>query len=195
MIVSIRGNILQKNPSEVVIDINGLGYLCYITINTYDKLGKLGDEANLLTYFQVSENVNSLFAFYDKIEKNLFEMLISVSGIGPKTAINLLSAVSPNEFKNRLIAGEVSMLTTLPGIGPKTARRIIVELKDKFVSIDQDELPKEDKLSGDASDAYDALIALGFQSKDVSKSIVKLTSKSSNLSTQEIIKRILSELK
>ena len=84
----------------------------------------------LNTYFNVNENSQELYGFLDILEKDLFMLLIGVSGIGPKTAINLLSAVSPEEFKKRLIASEVSMLTALPGIGPKTARRIIVELKD-----------------------------------------------------------------
>jgi len=191
MIVSIRGKILKKTPNEIIIEVNGLGYLCFITINTYDKLGKPGEEVSLLTYFQVSENSNALFAFHNETEKHLF---ISVSGIGPKTAINLLSAVTPDEFKRRLIAGEVVMLTALPGIGPKTARRIIVELKDKFVDISKDDLPKEGDMSGASGDAYDALLALGFQAKDIRGSILKVTSKQQDISTEEIIKQTLSEL-
>ena len=195
MIASIRGSILQKTPTEIIIDVNGLGYRCFITINTYDKLGKVGDKVSLLTHFQVSENSNALFAFYDKTEKFLFEMLISVSGIGPKTAVNLLSAVTPDEFKKRLIAGEVNMLTTLPGIGPKTARRIIVELKDKFVDISKEDLPKEDDMLGPSGDAYDALLALGFQAKDVRGSISKIKSEYPDISTEEIIKKTLMDLK
>jgi len=122
-------------------------------------------------------------------------MLISVSGIGPKTAINLLSAVTPEEFKRRLIAGEVAMLTALPGIGPKTARRIIVELKDKFVNVSKEDLPIEGDMSGTSGDAYDALLALGFQAKDIRGSILKVTSKQQDLSTEEIIKQTLAELR
>ena len=195
MIVSIRGKILKKTPTEIIIDVKGLGYLCFITINTYDKLGQVGEEVSLLTYFQVSENSNALFAFHDKNEKDLFEMLLSVSGIGPKIAINLLSAVTPDEFKKRLIAGEVAMLTTLPGIGPKTARRIIVELKDKFVDISKEDLPKEGDITGASSDAYDALLALGFREKDIRGSILKITSEHQNISTEDLIKQTLSELR
>ena len=195
MIVSIRGKILKKAPTEIIIDVNGLGYLCFITINTYDKLGKPGEEVSLLTHFQVTENSNALFAFHNETEKHLFQMLISVSGIGPKTAINLLSAVTPEEFKRRLIAGEVAMLTALPGIGPKTARRIIVELKDKFVNISKDDLPKEGDMAGASGDAYDALLALGFQAIDIRGSILKVTSNQQDLSTEEIIKQTLAELR
>jgi Holliday junction DNA helicase RuvA len=123
-------------------------------------------------------------------------MLISVSGIGPKTAIVLLSAVSPDEFKRRLIASEVGMLTALPGIGPKTARRIIVELKDKFVKLSKDELPKEEfDVTPQVSDAYDALLALGFQMKDINNVISKASSQSEKLSTEELIKEALAELR
>jgi len=125
-----------------------------------------------------------------------FSMLIGVSGIGPKTAIVLLSAVSPDEFKRRLIASEVTMLTALPGIGPKTARRIIVELKDKFVKLSKDELPKEESdIAPEVSDAYDALLALGFQMKDIRNSITTVQNQGEKLSTEELIKLALAELR
>ena len=120
---------------------------------------------------------------------------IGVSGIGPKTAIILLSSITPEEFKKRLIAGEVGMLTALPGIGPKTARRIIVELKDKFVKLSADELPKEE---GDANpefnDAYDALLALGFLSQDIKNEISKVYQKGSGMKTEEIVRQVLIKL-
>ncbi|MEE2858935.1 MAG: Holliday junction branch migration protein RuvA, partial [Candidatus Neomarinimicrobiota bacterium] len=139
MIVMIKGNIVSKEPNEVIIEAGGLGYACKISTNTYDDLQNVNDEVELLTYFHVTENSQSLFAFSNLTEKELFLLLIGVSGIGPKTAIILLSSITPEEFKKRLIAGEVGMLTALPGIGPKTARRIIVELKDKFVKLSADE--------------------------------------------------------
>ena len=195
MIVSIQGILKYKQPDEIIINVHGLGYSCYMTNNTFDSLGNLDEEVSLLTYFHVTENSQQLFAFSNKIERELFMMLISVSGIGPKTAIVLLSAISPDEFKKRLIAGEVSMLTALPGIGPKTARRIIVELKDKFVKISNDELPKEDvDNSPEVSDACDALLALGFQIKDIRPVISKVQNKDKQLGTEQIIKKALIEL-
>ena len=195
MIVTIRGKIIQKMPAEIIIEAGGLGYALSISSNTYDKLPKSGYEVSLLTYFHVTENNQSLFAFSDEIERELFLMLIGVSGIGPKTAIILLSSVTPDEFKRRLIAGEVGMLTSLPGIGPKTARRIIVELKDKFVKLSPDDLPKEDdEIVSEASDAYDALLALGFQMQDVKGAIRKIWNESKDLTTEDIIKRVLTQL-
>ena len=196
MIVTIRGILTQKQPDEIIIEINGLGYACYISTNTYDSLPKLGKEISLLTYFHVTENSQQLFAFVDAIERKLFMMLIGVSGIGPKTAIVLLSAVSPIEFKRRLIAGEVSMLTALPGIGPKTARRIIIELKDKFVKISSDDLPKEETdFLPEVSDAYDALLALGFQMKDIRNVILSIQNKEKDIGAEEMIKQALTKLR
>ena len=196
MIVTIRGILTQKMPDEIIIEISGLGYSCYISTNTYDNLPKPGEEVSLLTYFQVTENSQQLFAFSDVTERELFMMLIGVSGIGPKTAIVLLSAVSPDEFKRRLIAGEVSMLTALPGIGPKTARRIIVELKDKFVKLSADDLPREDsEIKPEVSDAYDALLALGFQMKDIRNAISKVQNEKKDLGASEMIKQALKELR
>lgn len=196
MIVTIRGILAQKIPDEIIIEINGLGYACYISTNTYDNLPKPGKEVALLTYFNVTENSQQLFAFSDATERELFIMLIGVSGIGPKTAIVLLSAVSPDEFKRRLIAGEVSMLTALPGIGPKTARRIIVELKDKFVKLSADDLPREDSdVKPEVSDAYEALLALGFQMKNVRNAIAKVRNGDKDLGAEELIKQALAELR
>jgi len=196
MIVTIRGILTWKMPDEIIIEISGLGYACYISTNTYDNLPKLGEEVSLLTYFHVTENSQQLFAFADVTERELFMMLIGVSGIGPKTAIVLLSAVSPDEFKRRLIAGEVSMLTALPGIGPKTARRIIVELKDKFVKLSSDDLPREDsEIKPEVSDAYDALLALGFQMKDIRNAISKIQNGEKDLGAEEMIKQALKSLR
>ena len=196
MIVNIRGILARKMPEEIVIETGGLGYACRISINTYDQLPKPGSEVSLLTYFQVTENSQALFAFANETERELFIMLIGVSGIGPKTAIVLLSAVSPDEFKRRLIAGEVSMLTALPGIGPKTARRIIVELKDKFVKLSADDLPREDSdVKPEVSDAYDALLALGFQMKKIRNAIAKVQNGDKELGAEELIKQALAELR
>ena len=195
MIVNIRGKLIQKKPAEIIIEAGGLGYACSISANTYDQLPNIGNEVSLLTYFHVMENNQSLFAFSEETERELFLMLIGVSGIGPKTAIILLSAISPDEFKKRLIAGEVTMLTALPGIGPKTARRIIVELKDKFVKMSPEELPKEDiDLLPEVSDAYDALLALGFPIQDIRSAIGKIQEKHKDISTEIIIKKVLAKL-
>jgi len=193
MIEYISGIIIKKNTNNVIVDINGLGYKVNISLNTYDSLPDLNKHVSLDTYFSVSENSQDLYGFHDILEKDLFIMLISVSGIGPKTAISLLSAVKPDEFKSRLIAGEVKMLTDLPGIGPKTARRIIVELKDKFIKSNEDDLPIED--SDNNSDAYFALVSLGFQSNKVKNIIRKIQKNNIDISTEDLIKDSLKKLR
>ena len=198
MIVSIKGKILDKKPDSVIIDINGLGYLCYISSNTYSKLPDKEEVISLQTYYNVTEHSQELYGFIDYLEKELFELLIGVSGIGPKTAVNLLSAVHPEEFKRRLIASEVSMLTALPGIGPKTARRIIVELKDKFVKLDSNDLPIEENnnnLSKFKTDAIIALETLGYKTVEINNELNKLDKNDRNLNTQELIKKILNKLR
>ena len=193
MIEYITGRVIRKKIDSIIVDVNGLGYKLYISLNTYDKLPDLNGNVSLDTYFSVSENSQDLYGFHDILEKDLFIMLISVSGIGPKTAISLLSAVKPDDFKNRLVAGEVKMLTDLPGIGPKTARRIIVELKDKFVSSDKEELPIED--SGNNSDAYFALKSLGFKSNNINDVIRKIQKDSLDITTEDLIKESLKKLR
>ena len=197
MIVSLNGILVDKKPSEVIVDVNGIGYLCFISNNTYDSLPIIGESVSLLIYHQISENNQSLYGFSDNVEKDMFLMLISVSGIGPKTGINLLSSVSANEFKRRLVAGEVELLSALPGIGPKTARRIIVELKDKLVNYSNDSMPIENSEDNQIfRDAYNALQSLGFNSNEISKCLSMLTNKTdSNFNTQDLIREALKALK
>ena len=192
MIEFLTGKIVSKKPEYLIINVNGIGYKLNISINSYDQT-RLNENIKILTYFSVSENNQELYGFINNEERELFLLLISVSGIGPKTAINMLSAVSPNDFKNRLIAGEVKMLTSLPGIGPKTARRIIVELKDKFVDVSKDELPIE--TNSQNSDAFYALKSLGFHPKLINEAINKVISLNKKVSTEELIKQSLKILK
>ena len=196
MIVSLKGILANKNPSEVIIDVNGVGYLCFISNNTYDNLPLKGQEVSLLIYHQISENSQNLYGFSEEVEKDMFLMLISVSGIGPKTGINLLSSVSPNEFKRRLVAGEVELLSALPGIGPKTARRIIVELKDKLVSYSDNSMPIENSENSESyQDAYDALKSLGFNINEINKCLSALAESNADFNTQDLIKEALKVLK
>tara|TARA_Y100001970_G_scaffold284052_1_gene400641 strand:+ start:5467 stop:6081 length:615 start_codon:yes stop_codon:yes gene_type:complete len=193
MIEFIEGILYNKCQDNVVVNVNGVGYRINISINSYSVLPDKDKKVHILTYFNVSENSQELYGFMEKAERELFIMLISVSGIGPKTALGMLSAVAPDEFKNRLIAGEVKMLTALPGIGPKTAKRIIIELKDKFIKTDEDSLPIEDNNS--FSDAFYALKSLGYNSKMINAAINKVTMKNNNMNLEDIVKESLKVLK
>ena len=193
MIEYIYGPLVEKKTNYCIIDINGMGYNIIISLNTFNNLPDINEKIKILTYFSVSENNQSLFGFSDRGEKELFLLLIGVSGIGPKTAINMLSAVPPKEFKNRLIAGEVKMLTSLPGIGPKTARRIIVELKDKFIDSGNEELPIEEDNTN--TDAFYALRSLGFRSNDIRKVVNEVLKENKDLKTELVIKESLKLLR
>ena len=122
MMEYLQGKLHSKAQNIAIIDVNGMGYLCHITSNTYDKCPQSGEIISLLIHFHVTENSQELFGFYDEKERTMFRMLIGISGIGPKTAIAMLSSISPQEFKKRIISSEVSMLTVIPGIGTKTAK-------------------------------------------------------------------------
>tara|TARA_B100002051_G_scaffold92971_1_gene88856 strand:+ start:1423 stop:2004 length:582 start_codon:yes stop_codon:yes gene_type:complete len=193
MIEYIYGSVVEKKTNYCIIDINGMGYNIIISLNTFNNLPDINEKVKILTYFSVSENNQSLFGFTDRGEKDLFLLLIGVSGIGPKTAINMLSAVPPKEFKNRLIAGEVKMLTSLPGIGPKTARRIIVELKDKFIDSGNEELPIEEDNTN--TDAFYALRSLGFRSNDIRRVVNEVLKENKDLKTELVIKESLKLLR
>ena len=193
MIDSIKGKLFYKYPTYVVLDMNGIRLKLSITVATYNELPEKGQDAELLTYLNVREDLLELYGFIDNEERNMFMMLNTISGIGPRSAMNILSGSNPKEFKKNIIAGDVKSLTVIPGIGPKTAKRIIVELKEKYVDQDDDNLDfmfvAED---GMASDAIIALMSLGYKRRQVNQAIRQLE-KAGELegSIEEIIKKAL----
>jgi len=165
MFAYLKGLVDYKDPTLVVLDVNGVGYQINIPLSTYEVLPLKSKLVKLLIYYHVREDTQSLFGFATKEEKDLFLMLINISGIGPKMALTILSGATPAQFKNRIISGDVKALTLIPGIGMKTAKRIIVELREKFVGMDE-ELPEE--ITGGAvsrigDEALRALLALGYR--------------------------------
>ena len=193
MIEYLSGILIRKNPNVAIVDVNGIGYRVNITNNSYEALPELKNKVNFLIFFHVYENGQELYGFIDEDERYLFTKLISISGIGPKTAINMLSVLPPLEFKNRLVSGEVKLLTSLPGIGPKTAKRIIVELKDDLGSFDDSNLYIDD--NSKFNDALTALKNLGFTPNLINESIRKVINNNNDLSTEEIIRETLKILK
>ena len=193
MIEYISGKLISKNQSLAVIDVNGLGYRVNITNNTLEKLPSPENLVKLLIFFHVYENGQELYGFFDEKERFLFTKLITISGIGPKTAINMLSVLPPEEFRNRLISGEVKLLTSLPGIGPKTAKRIIIELKDDLGSSDSSELGIKE--TSKINDASSALKNLGFSPILIREAVTKVLKDNKELSTEKIITESLRILK
>lgn len=132
MITCLKGILIQKSPTSLVIDVNGVGYYLNISMNTFENVPPIQKEIFIFTEMIVREDNISLYGFHTESERQLFKLLISVSGIGPKSAIGILSGVSLSEFRDAILTSNISLLQKLPGIGKKTAERLIVELKDKF---------------------------------------------------------------
>ena len=180
MIDSIKGILVKKNPTSVIIDIGGIRLGVPITLATFEKIPDPNQAVELLTYLHVREDIMELYGFYDDHERDVFMQLNSISGIGPRSAMNILSGTNPIEFKKKIIDSDVASLTSIPGIGTKTAKRIIVELKDKFT--DQETGSDFDFLlvSGDKGkidDVTKVLISLGYKRSAINQVIKKLVSK------------------
>ena len=132
LIDSISGIVFIKQPTQLVVDIGGIRFQVNISISCYESLPEEGKQIEILTFLHVKDDILDLYGFKDISERSLFKYLNIISGIGPRSAMNILSGTNPEEFKNQIIAGDVKSLTVIPGIGAKTAKRIIVELKEKF---------------------------------------------------------------
>ena len=177
LIDSISGKLFVKNPTEAIIDIVGFRFRVNISVSAYESLPRQGEQVDLLTYLHVKEDILDLYGFKDNSERSLFMNLNTISGIGPRSAMNILSGTNPDEFKSQIIAGDVKSLTVIPGIGAKTAKRIIVELKEKF----SNDLDGKNELGftedGDSSvvkDAANALKSLGYKAGQVNKTLIDL---------------------
>ncbi len=197
MIDSIFGKLFIKEPTFAVIDMNGARLKISITIATYEKLPSVGSSVELMTYLHVREDILDLYGFYDDTERDVFIKLIGVSGIGPRSAITILSGATPKDFKQRIIAEDVKSLTVIPGIGPKTAKRIILELKEKFVGEDVDisNLIGAEQTSDEIKDVVQALLSLGYKRGQINESLKKLKEADElSGSLEEIIKNALSKM-
>jgi len=180
LIDSIKGTLVKKNPTSVIIDVGGIRLGIPITLATFEKIPDPNQPVELMTYLHVREDIMELYGFYDDYERDVFMQLNSISGIGPRSAMNILSGTDPIEFKKKIIDSDVASLTSIPGIGTKTAKRIIVELKDKFT--DQDTGSDLDFLlvSGDKDkidDVTKVLISLGYKRSAINQVIKKLVTK------------------
>ena len=198
MFYHLEGKIEEIRENLVVLDCRGLGFALNATLNTISKL-KLGETAKLYIAEAIGENNFDLYGFYDRSEKRCFEMLLSVSGVGPKAAVSILSHSTPDSLALAIMIDDAKALTVAPGIGKKIAQRVILELKDKiakeFSSIDVSTAPLPIANTGGNSNVSDALTALGvlgYTSADVSPALKKIDT--SAMSAEEIIKAVLKQM-
>ncbi len=193
MITHIQGKLVEKNPTDVVIDCNGIGYLLNISLHTYSQIPDK-ENIKLYTHLQVREDSHTLFGFSSLAEREIFRLLISVSGIGASIARTMLSALTPKEVREGIATENVALIQSIKGIGLKTAQRTIIELKDKIlkvydideVSVSQDNTAKVEALS--------ALEVLGFNKKQSERVIDKIVASQPQANVETIIKEALKSL-
>lgn len=201
MIAYVKGELVQKQIGYVVIDAQGIGYKIFMSETSIDQIGNIGEQVKVHTYYKVSEDDISLFGFNTAEELRMFELLISVSGIGAKTATTMLGCIEPSQFAIAVISNDIDTLKRIPGVGPKSAQRIVLELKDKMKKEQQiaeltdatsEQISKVNKvivMDNKVQEAVEALGVLGYSRKDIEKVLEKVDTAS--LTVEEIIKQAL----
>ncbi len=198
MYAYLKGSLEVKTKGYIVIEVNGIGYKIFMSETAIEALGEIGQIVKVYTYLKVREDDMSLYGFNTNEELRMFELLLSVSGIGAKSAISILSNISPSAFALAVISNDVAKIKALPGIGPKGAQRIILELKDKIKKEEDTEensmnkLEKVEENNEKVSEAISALQVLGYSKKEIEKALENIEKES--LSVEEIIKLGLKNL-
>ena len=193
MIAYIEGKLVEKTPTYAVIECSGIAFMMHVSLNTYSQLPDTQQKCKLYTHLAIKEDAHTLYAFSDVAERQLFRLLIGVSGVGAGTARMILSAISPKELVSYIGSGSVNVLQSVKGIGSKTAQRIIIELKDK---IQKSNVQLSDTFAisnnNNAEEALSALMLLGFSKQAAGKAIEKtLKISTQELTIEEIIKQTL----
>ncbi len=193
MIHHLKGKLVEKNPTYVVIECAGVGYFVNISLHTFSKIADV-EHINLFTHLQVKEDAHTLFGFSEKSEREIFRLLLSVSGIGSSTARTMLSSLSPAQIRDAIASGDVPTIQGIKGIGAKTAQRVILDLKDKVLKVyDIDEVSLSSN-NTNKEEALSALEVLGFARRQSEKVVDKVLLQDSSLSVENIIKLALKNL-
>ena len=193
MITQLRGRLVEKSPTSVVIDCQGVGYLVNISLFTF---GQLSDEENiqLFTHLQVREDAHTLYGFTTDLERQLFRLLIGISGIGANTARTMLSSLSPSEIGQAIQGEQVNIIQSVKGIGAKTAQRVVIELRDKIQAVVADAGIPAVSSNTNKEQALSALVVLGYQTKHCVKVIDELLSMDAEMSVERLIRNALNKL-
>ncbi len=194
MIHHLSGRLIEISPAHAIVECNGVGYYCHISLNTYSVLEKK-DHIRMYTHLAIREDAHTLFGFADTKEREMFRMLISVSGVGASTGRMILSALSPGEVGAAIAGQDVDLLKSVKGIGGKTALRIIVDLKDKIDKLDVDSDIFNNQGNTLRNEALSALVVLGFDKKAAEKALNKVIGEGGDsLELDEVVKRTLKQL-
>ena len=192
MIAHLRGRVLRKEPQEVVVDVAGVGYRVTIPVSTFYRLGDEGSEVSLLTHTHVREDALSLFGFVTAGEQDLFEKLISVAGVGPKLAINVLSGIEAPDLVAALKASDVARLTRIPGVGKKTAERLVLELKDKMPALlAPPGAAAAVPAAGPREDLASALVHLGYSRSEAERGVDRALKEDGGGRFEDLLRRTL----
>ena len=200
MIASLRGNILEKHPNRIVVDVNGVGYDVFVPLSTFYGLGEPGSAITVRIHTHVREDALVLYGFATLLEQELFERLISVSGIGPKVALAVLSGIEPQEFIRAIERGDLARLTAIPGVGKKTSERIVLELKDRLprgkvaAIVAGDTAPEAPVLR---DDVVSALVNLGYHrplAENAAEAAIKTLASTPDAGFERMLKQALREL-
>ncbi|MFT6933994.1 MAG: Holliday junction DNA helicase RuvA [Maribacter sp.] len=193
MIHHLKGKLVEKNPTYVIIECGGVGYFVNISLHTFSKLAE-GEFLSLYTHLQVKEDSHTLFGFAEKSEREIFRLLLSVSGIGSNTARTMLSSMSPAQIRDAIANGNAPAIQAIKGIGVKTAQIVILDLRDKILKVyDIDELSTTSN-NTNKDEALSALEVLGFARRQAEKVVDKVISQDASLSAENIIKLALKNL-
>ena len=193
MIHHLKGRLIEKHPTHVVIECHGVGYFVNISLHTFALIPD-EESLQLYTHLQVREDAHSLYGFMEAAERDIFRLLISVSGIGTSTARTMLSSMSPTQIRDAIAGADVHAIQAVKGIGAKTAQRVIIDLKDKILKIyDMGEVSEKSD-NTNKEEALSALEVLGFASKQAEKAVDKVLSGDPSLSVEAIIKQALKNL-
>lgn len=193
MIAHLQGRLVEKTPTEVVIECNGVGYQVNISLHTFSLLPD-SENLKLYTFLQIKEDAHTLFGFVEKAERELFKLLLSVSGVGASTARTMLSSLEPRQVIHGIASGDVATIQSIKGIGSKTAQRIILDLKDKVLKLYDLEEVSVSGYNTNKDEALSALEVLGFNKKLAEKAIDKIVKETPGASVEAIIKQALKNL-
>lgn len=193
MIARLRGQLLEKSPQFVVVDCGGVGYHAFVSLTTFCRLPEAGTAVDLVAVTNLRENALELFAFRDAAERDMFQLLRSVSGIGPRLALSILSGIDADELSGILAAGDVNRLVAVPGVGKKTAERVLVELKGR-VTAPASAGRAAPIVTDIENDAVAALVGLGYKPADARKAVTASAAGGGKTTIEDLIKRSLARL-
>lgn len=196
MIAYLNGIVAKKSTNQLIIDVSGVGYSVEVSTQTLDNLPNEGEKIQLLIYHHFTDSDQRLFGFSEQKEKNLFERLITVKGIGPKLGLTILSGMPAHELIQAIVTQDTGALSGISGIGKKTAQRMVLELKDKLFDESEPSVVSADGQTRDRrEESISALQALGFRKQDANQAVSKIISDSPDAGISEIVKRALGEMK